>query len=253
MVERWREVFPHPHPHLHRKAWEYGYLIQALWERGFLEAGRRGLGFGVGIEYAPSFFARYGIDTTATDQPPEQAADWAATRQHAASLEALHYPHLCDRETFSARVRLRYLDMNHIPADLEGFDFVWSLGSLEHLGSLANSNRFILESLRCLRPGGVAVHTTEYSIYPEEPVTTGGTIYYDRREILKLAEEVGRHGHRMECDDFALGSHPLNYWMDFPPYCTGRNIHLRLFANDVLATSCGIVIHKGPPSAPPEA
>jgi SAM-dependent methyltransferase len=145
----------------------------------------------------------------------------------------------------------RYLDMNRIPSDLEGFDFVWSLGSLEHLGSLDNSNRFILESLRCLRPGGIAVHTTEYSIYPEAAVTVGGTIYHDRHEeILKLAEEVGRQGHRMECDDFALGSHPVDYWMDFPPYYTGPNIHLRLFANNVLATSYGIIIHKETASPP---
>jgi hypothetical protein len=59
--------------HLHRKIWEYCYIAQALYERGLLAPGRRGLGFGVGKEPLAALFASYGCTIVATDLDPVSA------------------------------------------------------------------------------------------------------------------------------------------------------------------------------------
>lgn len=41
----------HEAPRLHRKQWEFYFIAQALAERGLLQPGRAGLGFGVGLDF----------------------------------------------------------------------------------------------------------------------------------------------------------------------------------------------------------
>ena len=59
---------------LHRKLWEWIFIIEALSERGMLTAGRRGLGFGVGQDPLAAIFASHGVSVVATDVD-EQIAD----------------------------------------------------------------------------------------------------------------------------------------------------------------------------------
>jgi 2-polyprenyl-3-methyl-5-hydroxy-6-metoxy-1,4-benzoquinol methylase len=66
---------------------------------------------------------------------------------------------------FKARVSYRTLDMNFIPDDLHGkFDFVWSTCSVEHVGSILLGQRFIINTLNLLKPGGIAIHTVEFNL-----------------------------------------------------------------------------------------
>src|SRR5947209_18789862 len=117
-----RPEVPRDHPHLDRKLWEWCFICQALWERGLLAPGRKGLGFAVGQEPLPSLFAAYGCEVVATDQSPEAAAqsggNWVQTGQHAASLDVLYKAGHCPAELFRQRVRFREVDMTAIPADL---------------------------------------------------------------------------------------------------------------------------------------
>jgi len=64
---------------LHRKLWEFAYIIQALYERGMIKNGKKGLGFAVGTEPLPAIFARHGCFITATDIEPEvgEQKGWA--------------------------------------------------------------------------------------------------------------------------------------------------------------------------------
>jgi hypothetical protein len=52
-------------PRMHRKDWEWFYIAQAMFERGMLQQGKRGLVFAVGQEPLPSLFATYGCDIRA--------------------------------------------------------------------------------------------------------------------------------------------------------------------------------------------
>ena len=45
---------------------------------------------------------------------------------------------------------------------------LWSSCSLEHLGSISHGIEFILNSLKCLKQHGVAVHTTEFNLSSNE-------------------------------------------------------------------------------------
>ena len=64
--------------------------------------------------------------------------------------------------------------MNHLPDDLRGFDFTWSSCALEHLGTLAAGADFVVAQMDCLRPGGVAVHTTEFLVDQRRPGRADG-------------------------------------------------------------------------------
>src|SRR5262249_15427695 len=135
--------------------------------RGLLTSGKRGIGFGVGREPLPSLFASFAVEIVASDQSVEAAerAGWVRGGMHSPDLSALNENRICTDPVFSRLVSFMAIDMNDIPSSLdEAFDFCWSSCSLEHLGSLNHGLEFIENSLRVLRPGGVAVHTTEFNL-----------------------------------------------------------------------------------------
>lgn len=230
--------------HLHRKVWEYCFIAQALHERSMLQPGRRGLGFAVGQEPLSSLFASYGCEIVATDQKAEEAVEggWVETDQHATSLDVLNKRGLCPDELFRRRVSLRSVDMRSIPSDLRDFDFVWSACALEHLGSLELGERFVFESLRCLRPGGVAVHTTEFNCSSNVFTRRKGvTVLFRKRDIKRMASRLREQGHAMELD-LSQGDQPADYYVERQPY--GHQVHLKLEVDGFVATSVGLVIQK---------
>jgi 2-polyprenyl-3-methyl-5-hydroxy-6-metoxy-1,4-benzoquinol methylase len=234
--------------HLHRKLWEWCYIAQALKERDMLRPGRRGLGFGVGQEPLAALFAGLGCDIVATDLAEDRARQigWIDSHQHAASLDALNADRLCQPEAFARRVSFRFVDMNDIPTDLRGFDFVWSACSLEHLGSLEHGRRFLHNSMTCLKPGGVGVHTTEFNLSSNEATLDHfPTVLFRRRDIESLAERLTADGHALDVD-FARGDGIADDFVDVPPY--RHDPHLRLQVLGYVTTSMGLIVAAGRPS-----
>lgn len=228
----------------HRKMWEWCFVAQALHERGFLTAGKRGLGFAVGQEPLPALFASYGCDVLATDlgMENEHSQAWADTSQHASSIEQLRKPLVCSDPDFESHVQFRFMDMNHIDPDLTGFDFVWSCCSLEHLGSLEQGMLFVHNSLRCLRPGGIAVHTTEHNVSSDDAtLETGPGVLYRRQDFGELARQLRSEGHSIDLD-FTLGTQELDVYVDRPPY--EQKVHLRLEIGGYVCTSFGLIVQK---------
>jgi hypothetical protein len=219
----------------HRKLWEYCFIARALDERGLLRPGRRGLGFAVGSEPLASAFAARGCTITATDLAADdpRIADWAPSRQWAGAAEALNGRGLCPADAFARSVEFRAVDMNRIPADLEGYDFTWSSCSFEHCGSIELGLRFLVEQMNCLRPGGVAVHTTELNLTSNDrTLDAGPTVIF-----------LTARGHTIEPFDLALGSAPEDRHVDRPPYT--QRPHLRLELGGYVTTSVGLIIRKG--------
>ena len=241
----------------HRKVWELCFVLQALYESGMIQANRRGLGFGCGTEPIASYLAGKEIDITATDLPPEEAArkGWVDTNQHTSAPESAYMPHLVSREVFEQRVSLRYVDMNDIPGDLSGYDFCWSICALEHLGSIKNGLAFIEKSLETIRPGGVAVHTTEFNINNTGPTLDNWpTVAFQRNHLEQLADKLTGQGHQVAKLDFSLGDRPLDGFIDVPPYqhdlsaewqqWLGAPQHLKLALDGMVVTCVGLIIHK---------
>ena len=241
----------------HRKMWELVYVAQVLWQHGHLQPGRRGIGFGCGTEPLPSLFASYGVDVLVTDLAPEdqQGTGWTATNQHTHSLEAAFQAHLVERSQFDRHISLRYVDMRDIPDDLADYDFCWSICALEHLGSIDAGLRFIENSLKTLKPGGTAVHTTEFNFLSEdETVDNWPTVLFLRKHFEALASKLTAAGHDVAPLDFDVGQDPLDLFIDLPPYAHDWNDyqkriwpsgnHLKLSIDGFASTCFGIVVRK---------
>jgi SAM-dependent methyltransferase len=231
---------------MHRKLWELCYIAQALSEREAFGVGKRGLGFAVGAEPLPALFAGLGCGILATDQDrvAAEASGWVSTNQHAQSLASLQRPEICAPDLFAERVSFANVDMNAIPQELRRgeFDFVWSCCSLEHLGSIERGIEFVLNAMDCLRPGGVAVHTTEYNISSDyDTVDNTGTVIYRRQDVQRLADALTARGHEITLD-FDTGRGFADHYVDLPPY--KQDIHLRLQISGYTTTSIGWIIRK---------
>jgi hypothetical protein len=235
---------------MHRKIWEYCFVCQALDERDMLREGRRGLGFAVGREPLPAMFANLGARIVATDLAAEEAdkRGWVDSNQHAASLDMLNTRGICPDAVFRDRVTFEIADMRDISAGLRDFDFLWSSCSLEHLGSLELGRKFIFDALDCLKPGGVAVHTTEFNVSSNtETLTSGQTSLFRQWDIETCAEALRAAGHAIDLD-FRLGNSALDLHIDMPPY--PQLVHLRLDVGGFAVTSFGLIIRKaGGPAA----
>jgi hypothetical protein len=236
---------------LHRKMWEWLFIAEALHERGLLAPGSRGLGFGVGQEPLVAAFAAQGCDLVATDQPHELAVSsgWTdSSVEWAGGLENLPTHDLVSDAELARRVQYRDVDMNHLPDDLRGFDFTWSSCALEHLGTLAAGTDFIVAQMDCLRPGGVAVHTTEYLVSSDDAPSTveqGGTVFYRRSDIGDLIDELRRAGHAIDMD-YSLGTTPDDVHIDVAPY---SDVHLRTQLGEYVTTSVALIVTKGTPTS----
>ena len=229
----------------HRKQWEFCFILQVLDLNGMLAPDRRGLGFGVGAEPLVSLIADFGASVLATDLEPRRArrAGWIKSAQYAKSKEALNERGLCEPEVFDRLVDYRYVDMNAIPEDLAGqFDFCWSACAFEHLGSIRNGLEFVARSVETLKPGGVAVHTTEFNCSSDDDtLDRASTVLFRRKDFLALAERLRADGYIIEFN-FNLGDQPLDRHFDVPPY--GVDNHLKLQLQKWVTTSFGLVIHK---------
>lgn len=232
-------------PRYHRKQWEFVYIAQALWERGMLKPGMKGLGFGVGQEPLVALFASHGCTITATDMDSNQAQQvgWTQTNQHAGNLARLNAREICGPEDFEELVAFETVDMNHIPPHLHGYDFCWSACCFEHLGSIPQGLEFVKNSLKTLKPGGLAIHTTEFNLSSNtKTIKQGGTVLYREHDLQNLLQELQESGHHMEPLLIHKGSQPLDDHVDTPPYSDDR--HLRLLIGQYDVTSAGLIIRK---------
>lgn len=230
-------------PKFHRKQWEFIYILNALNKFNMLTPGTYGLGFGCGKEPLPSVFAGYGIHILATDQPSDTigASAWASSNEYTSCLEDLYHSSICERNKFKSFVQFDYVDMNDVPKKFENtFDFIWSACALEHLGSIQNGLNFIENTLRCLKPGGIAIHTTEFNLSSlTETYQSPELCFFRKSDIDNLYLKIKNHMYPV---NYCMGNQILDNYIDLPPY-TSRE-HLKLLLYSYITTSIGIIIKK---------
>ena len=173
------------------RRWEWWKIAQAI-ER-YIDLHRsKGLGFGCGDEPLPVYFARHGAHITVTDLDPddEKKTVWDTKLKTAEG---------CSEDTLS-RIQLDYVDMTAIPDHLlqQQFDFLWSASSFEHLGSLQAGSDFVIKSMQCLKPGGIAAHTTEFNVERND-ITINDEVMavYRKRDIDDLVARCEAAGHKI--------------------------------------------------------
>ncbi len=211
----------------------------------------RGLGFGVGREPLTAVFASRGCEIVATDLGREDkfAQQWAASNQNSQNVLDLNDRCICAEDAFLAQVSFEPADMNKIPAHFDGgFDFCWSACCLEHLGSISNGQEFYRNSLKTLRPGGLAIHTTEFNLSSnEDTLDNQPTVIFRERDLRELIARLETDGHYVEPLLLHLGSYPNDGFVDLPPYSSGHDTHpphLRMMLEAYVTTSVGIITRK---------
>lgn len=227
-------------PRFHRKQWEYVYILRVLEQFEMLSPHCTGIGFGCGKEPLAAVMAREGLHITITDIPPLDSSDshWGAT-----SAMDLFYEGVCAKETYMNSVSFRSVDMNKIQDDLGVFDFVWSCCAFEHLGSLQAGFDFVKKSAKCLKIGGISVHTTELNMSSDhETLESPGLSLYRRIDFLNLFNELLSEGFSVLPLNFYDGDLPEDKYIDLPPY--KQETHLKLMIEKFSITSFGFAIMK---------
>ncbi|XGB42674.1 MAG: hypothetical protein LVS60_02175 [Nodosilinea sp. LVE1205-7] len=232
---------------MHRKLWEWCAIAQVLEERGMLTADRKGIGFAVGQEPLASLFASRNVELIASDfidNTPSQT--WGSTGQLAVSLESIHWPGFLPFDDFCDRVTYQNIDMRQLgDVPLDAFDFSWSSCSFEHLGSLEAGIQFLINSMACLRKGGVAVHTTEFNVSSNQnTIEIGDSVIYRRKDIESLDCRLRRIGCALEAMDFDPGTAEHDVAFDQPPYYEDGRQHIKLQIGDYVSTSMLLIIRK---------
>jgi hypothetical protein len=243
LVRLWIDRLGYGHAY-HRKLWEFVFILQSLKDHGMLSPGCRGLGFAVGTERIPDLLASCGISVLATDLHQDEgiAKGWADSSQLATSKADL-YSGISTTEQFDQMVDFANVDMTSIPANLQDFDFCWSSCAFEHLGSIEAGKAFVMNSLNTLRSGGLAVHTTELNLSSDQDtVESGGTVLFRKRDFREIASALREEGHTVAPLNFYQGNHPLDQYIDVPPY--SNDVHLRLSLMKYSTTSFGLAILK---------
>lgn len=230
----------------HRKFWEHIFILDNLFKNNMLQKNKKGIGFGVGGEPLTAIFAKYGCQVVSTDLDPgdQRAQAWIKGQQHSSELMNLYKSNIIDLETFNKNCSFEYLDMNHIPEHhlKHEYDFTWSSCSLDHLGTLEASIAFICNSLKCIKPGGVAIHTTEYNLTSNKhTLTKGPVVFFRKKDIEYLVKKFTKEGYLIKFSPYS-GFKKLDLHYDTPPYKI--NNHLKLKYGKYLITSIGLIIKR---------
>lgn len=99
------------------------------------------------------------------------------------------------------------------------------------------------QSLKTLRPGGLAVHTTEFNLSSNDATFEHPTLsLFRKRDIEDLYARLIAAGHKVWPLNLHPGTGPADAHIDLPPYGTP---HLKLEVASYVTTSIGLVVEKG--------
>ena len=233
---------------IHRKPWEWVYITMCLEHAGMLQEGKRGIGFAVGKEPLPCYFASKGVEILATDLSVEneKSKAWISGDMNAAGdISQLYFKHMCTIEQFRNKVSYIDLDMNHMPGELGGYDFCWSSCAIEHVGNLELSKTFLKNMLNVLKPGGIAIHTTEFNLSSNEStIEHGDSVIYRKVDIEEYVTWCRKQGHDIEVS-FVRGCEEDDMYVDIkPPFQLNPQVHLCLEIGGYVSTSFAIIVKK---------
>ena len=194
-----------------RRQWAEIFILQALERYGMLRPGAQGLGVGARPWTGPAIMAARGCSLVVSDLRPS-GDDSPATSPAAlnAMVEDLRFPTICADDIFDRQVHARSATTTDLGAALTAFDFAWSIGTLEHLGSIASAQSFMSDSIAALTLGGIAVHTTLLnSGSTMDTVDEASTVLFRRQDLERIAVDLVSRGHYVAQLAFDMGDPPI--------------------------------------------
>jgi SAM-dependent methyltransferase len=180
---------------IHRKDWEWALGIIAMRRFGKLNEKSTAIGVGAGTEPVPFYLANMVKHVYATDLYGQNDG-WKRAAPSDFPENPKKYAPFPYKEDALTVMRM---DGTNLEFPSESFDIAFSFSSIEHFGGGGRNHSGALRSLReierVLKPGGLAVITTEYIINDKEhpEFFNKRTIYsdlIDKLERLKLVEPL---------------------------------------------------------------
>lgn len=97
--------------------------------------------------------------------------------------------------------------------------------------------------IKCLKPGGIAVHTTEFNVSSNsDTVDNKSTVIFRKCDFEEMAINLKFAGHSIDLD-FTLGDGEADKFVATPPY-EHNAPHLKNLKKNYVKTSYGLVIQK---------
>lgn len=226
------------------RQWAEIFILQSLERYGMLRPGAQGLGFGVRPWTGPAIMAARGCSVAVTAfQDPERDARSAPAVANAL-LEDLRFPDICADDIFDRQVSTRTVDLNNLGTKLTGFDFAWSAGVIEHLGSIAAAQTFMQDSIAALTLGGIGVHTTLLNTGSTiDTVDDAGTVLFRRQDFERIAVDLVSRGHYVAQLSFTLGEPPIE--PESGAVLAPKDPELAAAIDELGAIPFGLIVRRG--------
>ena len=226
---------------VHRKEWEFTQGLYGLRRLQRLSPGASALGLGCGHEPLIYFLATRLRKVVATDLYEGDFSEGEANPQVLSNPD-YYAPFAYPRDHLDVK-RMNAMDIDS-PDD--SFDIVFSFSSIEHFGSRKAQGRSLAEIKRVLRPGGIAVITTEMIL---NKYGRHGD-YFQREELLE--DLIPGSGLRLVGDsfDFTMSRATFDGLVHLPEEKYKRP-HLILKRWRTYYTSCSLIMEKPVKSGTP--
>jgi SAM-dependent methyltransferase len=174
--------FPSDMATFHRKIWEFNQTLYGLRTLRRLAPDAVALGIGCGHEELMYFLANRVARVVATDL---YQGEYIGGESDADVLE-----HPAKYAPFNYRqdhLEVRRMNGLSLDAAESTFDFAFCLSSIEHFGSINDKHKALCEMFRVLKPGGVAVVTTEVVLNR----LGRGRQYFAASQLMRLVGDAG--------------------------------------------------------------
>ena len=226
-----------PEGFIHRKDWEWALGIIAMRRFGKLNEKSTAIGVGSGTEPVPFYLANKVKHVYATDLYGQNDG-WKRAAPSDFPENPKKYAPFPYKEDALTVLRM---DGTKLEFTSESFDIAFSFSSIEHFDGKnhAGALRCLREIERVLKPGGLAVITTEYIINDKEhpEFFNRRTIYsdlIDKLERLKLVEPL----------DLRITTKTLDTVMGLYDTVENTHPHILLRVKDILLTSIMLVFQR---------
>lgn len=226
----------------HRKDWEKTVVSLLVDHFGLAKDEVACLGLGVGKEVLLFHFTKHCGSVVGIDL--YRSAVWDSAALAADDVyEASPFPYRRERLT------IRHMDMRNLKFEPASFDFVWSISSVEHVGTISEVVQVFREIERVLRPGGHAFITTEWNLLQENPRYVHDCIIFDDALVNHLMVSVPRLSLvgpiKRRQSDSPLHAYHINWRSNI-------NTEIRplynIFTGGTFATPIVLVVRKNGPS-----
>jgi len=189
----------------HRKAWEWVQGLYGLKRLGFLHDQTRALGVGAGKEHVLYYLANHVKQVIATDIYGD-----VLYKDESAPQDMLTHPQKYAPFPYRHdRLLVRRMNGRKLSFEPNSFDVVFSFSSIEHFGGHSAATEAVREMERVLRPGGVAVLSTELILNGQQR-----TEYFLPNEILSQLVD-GSDLRLIEDIDFTVSARTLRQPVDW--------------------------------------